>query len=145
MLEAFWQSVQVFILARFHTRLVQFWSKFRAILDSAYFFVADFGKNPSKVAQCAHFGISGYFTFLAYVIGWVFGPWYAGLAVGAAFLAFALYKEPFMDTKPPESAPFWPSAKTKWIDSGLCDLEFYVLGVLSATGIAAAIGMAFPR
>ena len=139
MLEAFWQSVQVFILARFRASAVQFWSKLRALLDSADSFVAAFGKDNNKLAQVGHFSVSYGLTFTAYTVGWVFNAWYAGLIVGAVLGGpWVIWKEVFRDTRPPESDPFaWPG--------GLEDAIFYWAGILTATGIAAAIGMAFPR
>ena len=147
MLEAFWQSFNAFVILRI-------WSKFRAILDSADNFVASFGLDPNKLAQIGHF-LAGYaLTFTAYVVGWVFGGWWAGLIVGGIISGpWVLWKEAYRDTKAPENAPFWPgtpigsglSQKQTFIGSGLFDATMYWAGVMVATGVAAAIGMAFPK
>lgn len=102
-------------------------------------FIAGFGVGiPDKPAQLLHF-LGGYaIVFTAFVIGWVFGPWYAGIIAGVLIgVVWGVWKEAYLDTKPPENAPFfWNGAK---------DLAFYWLGIGLATYVASAIGMAFPR
>jgi len=101
-------------------------------------FVAAFGKDNNKLAQVGHFSVAYLLTFTAYVVGWAFNHWGAGVIVGVLIGGpWVIWKEVFRDTKPPESDPFaWPG--------GLEDAIFYWSGILLATVLAAAIGMAFP-
>lgn len=101
-------------------------------------FIAGFGTDNNKLAQVGHFSVAYGLTFTAYVVGWVFGPWWVGLIVASGLGGpWIAYKEAYRDTLPPENAPFC------W--NGFEDACFYWAGIGLATAVAAAIGMAFPR
>ena len=80
------------------------------IFKKIYNYIASFGTDPDKLAQMGHF-LAG-----VVVADW-FGPW--GCLV--FFGAWITPKEAYVDTKPPENAPFfWNGAK---------DMGFYCLGM----------------
>ncbi len=109
-------------------------------------FIAGFGLNTDGLAQVGHFSVAYSLTFTAYVVGWAFNFWYAGLI--AAFLLgvpWVVWKEIYRDPKPPENAPFWPSKSVHFAQSGLLDAIMYWAGIGLATYVASAVGMAFPR
>ena len=101
-------------------------------------FIAGFGLNTDGLAQVGHFSVAYGLTFTAYVVGWAFNFWYAGIITGLAIgVVWGLWKEAYRDTLPPENAPFfWNGAK---------DLAFYWGGLAAATYVASAVGMAFPK
>lgn len=116
-------------------QVLAFFAKLPQKLDS---FIAGFGLDPNKLAQVGHFSVAYGLTFTAYVVGWCFGFWYAGLIVGGLLGGpWVIWKEAYRDTKPPENAPFL------W--NGFEDAAFYWAGIALATALAAALGMAFPR
>lgn len=101
-------------------------------------FIAGFGVGiPNGPAQLLHFGITYAIVFTAYVVGWAFNFWQAGIITSFAIgVVWGLWKEAYRDTLPPENAPFfWNGAK---------DLAFYWGGILAATYVTSALGMAFP-
>ena len=109
-------------------------------------FIAGFGLNQNYLAQIGHFSVTYALVFSAFVDGWVFNFWYAGLIVAAVIGGpWVYWKEYRRDPRPPENAPFWPGKGMPFLASGLCDASFYWLGALMATLHATAIGMAFPR
>jgi len=109
-------------------------------------FIAGFGLNTDGLAQVGHFSVAYSLVFTAYVVGWAFNFWYAGiitsLVIGVAWVG---WKEMYRDTLPPENAAFWPNQKTPFAGSGLLDALMYWAGILLATYVASAVGMAFPR
>jgi len=110
---------------------------FRDLYRKVDGFIAGFGLNNDGLAQVGHFSVSYGLSFTAYVVGWAFGAWYAGLIVGGIISGpWVYWKEAVRDPQPPENAPFL------W--NGFKDACFYWGGFVLATVVAVAIGMAFP-
>ena len=109
-------------------------------------FIASFGLSTNKLAQVGHFSVAYSLTFTAYVVGWSFNFWYAGIIAGLLIGGpWVIWKEAYRDTLPPENAAFWPTKSVHFSQSGLFDANMYWTGIGLATYVATAIGMAWPK